>query len=105
MPAAAATAAAAAAAASAAAASDARGRRLPSSWENARIGDVVEVQIKQGLTEDKGEFTYIDISAVVNRLKEIIEPKILPTAKAPSRARQQVKTGDVLVSTTRPNLN
>lgn len=38
-------------------------------------------------------------------VKEIVEPKTLPTAKAPSRARQQVKTGDGLVSTTRPNLN
>jgi type I restriction enzyme, S subunit len=73
-------------------------------WSKSRIGDVIEDRVEQGLPEER-EFTYIDISAVDNRLKEIVEPKTLPTAKAPSRARQQVRHGDVLVSTTRPNLN
>lgn len=79
--------------------------KLPTGWSQSRVGDVVENRIEQGLPNDKREFTYIDISAVDNRLKEIVDPKTLPTAKAPSRARQQLKCGDVIVSTTRPNLN
>jgi type I restriction enzyme S subunit len=51
------------------------------------------------------EFTYIDISSVDNQEKRITEPKVLPARDAPSRARQQVQSGDVLVSMTRPNLN
>jgi type I restriction enzyme S subunit len=51
------------------------------------------------------EFIYIDISSVDNKLKRIIEPKTLYGKDAPSRARQVVRTDDVIVSTTRPNLN
>lgn len=51
------------------------------------------------------EISYIDIGSVNQTLKQIIpKPKIL-ASEAPSRARQLVKSGDVLVSTVRPNLN
>jgi type I restriction enzyme S subunit len=79
--------------------------RLPKSWARSRIGDVVEDRIEQGLPEDAQEFTYVDISAVNNQRKEIIEARRIPISKAPSRARQRIQRGDVLVSTTRPNLN
>lgn len=51
------------------------------------------------------EFTYIDLSAVDQDTKEIAAPRRLLGRDAPSRARQLVATGDVLVSTVRPNLN
>ncbi|MGP5389288.1 restriction endonuclease subunit S [Glutamicibacter arilaitensis] len=51
------------------------------------------------------EFTYIDLSSVDNRAKRIVAPSVVAAAEAPSRARQIVATGDVLVSTVRPNLN
>src|SRR5262249_45871554 len=48
---------------------------------------------------------YIDLSSV-NQGTKVIEPNELIVAReAPSRARQLVQTGDVLVSTVRPNLN
>ena len=50
-------------------------------------------------------FTYVDISSVDNRLKRITEPKRLLGKDAPSRARQVIRANDVLVATTRPNLN
>ncbi|MGC2222800.1 MAG: restriction endonuclease subunit S, partial [Methylocella sp.] len=50
-------------------------------------------------------FRYIDISSVSQGEKRIIPNGETPTAEAPSRARQLVQTGDVLVSTVRPNLN
>ena len=52
-----------------------------------------------------GDFTYIDISSVNRESKRIEDPKLLPTAEAPSRARKEVRLHDVLVSTVRPNLN
>lgn len=79
--------------------------KLPAGWSESRIGDVVEDRVEHGLPEGKRDFIYIDISAVDNRRKEIVGPRKLSNSKAPSRARQQVKSGDVLVSTTRPNLN
>jgi type I restriction enzyme S subunit len=80
-------------------------KKLLTGWSKSRIGDVVEDRIKQGLPEDAREFTYVDISAVDNQLKEIVAPRTIPIAGAPSRARQRIQCGDVLVSTTRPNLN
>jgi len=51
------------------------------------------------------EFTYIDIASVDNYAKAVVNPSRLLGAQAPSRARQRVRTGDVIVATTRPNLN
>ena len=50
-------------------------------------------------------FNYIDLSAVDQETKQIVAARELPCAEAPSRARQLVVTGDVLISTVRPNLN
>ena len=52
-----------------------------------------------------GEFVYIDISSVDREKKTISGSKSLTLEQAPSRAKQVLKTGDVLVSMTRPNLN
>jgi type I restriction enzyme S subunit len=50
-------------------------------------------------------FLYVDISSVDNTTKRVVAAKTLATGKAPSRARQNLQVGDVLVSMTRPNLN
>jgi type I restriction enzyme, S subunit len=55
--------------------------------------------------EDSEPFRYIDLSAVDQDTKVITGARILPCGEAPSRARQLVRTDDVLVSTVRPNLN
>lgn len=52
-----------------------------------------------------GAFTYVDISSVDNLQKQIVAPKKLVGRDAPSRARQIIRRNDVLVATTRPNLN
>lgn len=51
------------------------------------------------------EFKYIDLSAVDNASKAITAVSAVTGVEAPSRARQLVQAGDVLVSTVRPNLN
>lgn len=52
-----------------------------------------------------GEFRYIDIGSVDRETKSIVGANLIGNHEAPSRARQLVKAGDVLVSTVRPNLN
>ena len=69
------------------------------------IGELTEARVEQRGPNGRGEFTYVDISSIDRETKRIIEPKVLPNAKAPSRAKQVLKSGDVLVSMTRPNLN
>jgi type I restriction enzyme S subunit len=51
------------------------------------------------------EFTYIDISSVDQETKRVTGARLVPSEEAPSRARQLVRAGDILVSTVRPNLN
>lgn len=50
-------------------------------------------------------FDYVDISAVDKDLKRIVSKQTILGRDAPSRARKQIRLGDVLVSTVRPNLN
>jgi hypothetical protein len=69
------------------------------------FGEVTVPKVDQGGPLAVGEFTYVDISSVDNKLKRITEYKTLAVEAAPSRAKQHLKSGDVLVSMTRPNLN
>src|ERR1700693_2655703 len=78
---------------------------LPPGWIITTLGEVTQAGVDQGSPAGAGDFTYIDISSVHSDYKQIVQPKMLPKAEAPSRARQRLKAGDVLVSMTRPNLN
>jgi type I restriction enzyme S subunit len=72
--------------------------------EMVTLGAVAENSVeKSGPTGET--FIYVDISSIDRDRKVISEPKALPTSSAPSRAKQVLHTGDVLVSMTRPNLN
>lgn len=53
----------------------------------------------------KDTFVYVDIGSVDRESKKIVGASRIPTAEAPSRARQLLREGDVIVSTVRPNLN
>jgi type I restriction enzyme S subunit len=82
-----------------------RYNNLPRSWVSITIGEVTQPGVEQAPPEGDKPFLYVDISSIDNRAKKIVDPKILPVADAPSRARQRLKAHDVLVSMTRPNLN
>lgn len=76
-------------------------------WQTVALKELVE-PAKTGNPEHSpsGEvFTYIDLSAVDQDTKLINGAREISCAEAPSRARQLVANGDVLVSTVRPNLN
>lgn len=49
--------------------------------------------------------SYIDLSSVDQNTKNITSKEQIKAVDAPSRARQLVRSGDILVSTVRPNLN
>lgn len=76
-------------------------------WPVEPIGNLLAPEIervnpKKGFPEK--EFTYIEIGNIDNRKFRIVEPKRILGQDAPSRARQVVRTGDILYSMTRPNL-
>jgi type I restriction enzyme, S subunit len=73
----------------------------------APLGDLVdaaETWVPERDAPDES-FAYIDLSAVDQEAKVIAGAREIPCSEAPSRARQVVNGGDVLVSTVRPNLN
>lgn len=77
----------------------------PLPW--AAIGELVEPVASWTPERDDpgGTFPYIDIGTVDQNVKAITSARDLPCVEAPSRARQLVAGGDILVSTVRPNLN
>ena len=81
-------------------------KELPAGWKWVKLGDVC---IKTSTVDPKLEpdktFTYIDISSVDRDTKTIVNPQSVLGQDAPSRAKRLVLNKDVLVSTTRPNLN
>jgi type I restriction enzyme S subunit len=79
--------------------------QLPSGWTTATIGDIADQCVEQAKPSGSGIFLYVDISSIDRSIKRIVDAKLLPVESAPSRARQRLLPGDVLVSMTRPNLN
>ena len=69
----------------------------------ASIGELACEPVEQ--TGPTSDFLYVDISSIDRETKKITVAKNLTLSQAPSRARQVLKSGDVLVSMTRPNLN
>lgn len=71
------------------------------------IGDLVEPVTTWNPLKGKHDevFDYIDLSSVDQAAKAIIDVRKVACGEAPSRARQLVSVGDILVSTVRPNLN
>ena len=73
--------------------------------EGIPLGEWVSDEIDRRGPSGVGDFVYVDIGCVDRITKEIVDPKLLPVENAPSRAKQLLRKGDVLVSMTRPNLN
>lgn len=71
------------------------------------LGDVVQPVLNWNpqRSGDGSSFQYIDLSSVDQDTKVITAARSINCTDAPSRARQLVAAGDVLVSTVRPNLN
>src|SRR5438094_2040734 len=77
---------------------------LPKGWSKAKIGEFTLERVEQG-EPGSTAVPYIDIGSIDRDLKRVGPTEKVTGADAPTRARQWVKAGDVLVSLTRPNLN
>lgn len=69
------------------------------------LGNICDKKIDTLSSQYDGKVEYIDISSTDNVEKVIVNTQAIDSKEAPSRARQLVKNGDILVSTVRPNLN
>lgn len=78
--------------------------KLPEEWVNTTIANI-SVKCSQRVPNENDEFIYVDIGSINRDLKIIENPQYLSGKNAPSRARKVIKSGDVIVSLTRPNLN
>lgn len=67
------------------------------------IGEVAYEPVEQ--ISPINDFVYVDISSADRETKRILNPKTILVSQAPSRAKQVLRGGDVVVSMTRPNLN
>ena len=76
---------------------------VPDGWCLARLGDVAEVNCSTWDRLDGSSILYLDLTTVIAP-GILSAPKELAATEAPSRARRRVKSGDILVSTVRPNL-
>ena len=81
--------------------------RHPAALESVPFGDLIDgvSTCNPTLVGLDLTFTHIDLCAIDQEKKTITAARHVLGAEAPSRARQVVKTGDVIVSTVRPNLN
>jgi type I restriction enzyme S subunit len=81
--------------------------QLPDGWRRVKLDEVCEekTSVRDPRREPDKPFRYVDITSVDNKSKRISEVKTLFGKDSPSRARQVIRSGDVIVSTTRPNLN
>ena len=75
-------------------------------WRVVTLREVcLSTETTDPLARPEMEFNYVDISAVDNVRKTISLPKRMRGSEAPSRARNRIRSGDVIVATIRPNLN
>ena len=82
------------------------GQQLPRFWKWAKLGEVCEkIEISNPENRPDDQFTYVDISSINRETKTIVSPSLMMGKDAPSRARRVIRKGDVLIATTRPNLN
>lgn len=77
----------------------------PKRWPLVKLADVCgKCATRDPKKRPDEEFTYIDIAAIDNEHGQVSGIKTILGMDAPSRARQVVQSGDVIVSTVRPNL-
>ena len=79
--------------------------KLPARWCRARLGGICQAVLKvEPLKAGLREFQYLDISSIDNSTNRVVYPKTCAAQDAPSRARQIVRSGDILFCTVRTYL-
>ena len=75
-------------------------------YEYVKIGDLLNKKIDKlkKIYAENSEFNYVDISSIDKENHEIVYTTKHFVGKHPSRAQQCLKSGDIVLSTVRPNL-
>ena len=74
-------------------------------WKEVSLGEICEkTETVDPRKAPEDEFDYVDVSSVSNETFTIGETQKLLGADAPSRARRQIRSGDILFATIRPTL-
>lgn len=75
-------------------------------WVKAQIAKTcLRTRMQDPRRNPNKSFIYVDISTIDRDLKIITSAPEIIGSEAPSRARKEIREGDILVSTVRPNLN
>jgi len=78
---------------------------IPTHWRVVRLGEVVqETEQTDPRKNPDWQFRYIDVSCINNESLKIVGYQNLYGKDAPSRARKQVREGDIIFATVRPYL-
>jgi type I restriction enzyme S subunit len=82
-------------------------KALPKGWKWEKLEELCLTNTGTRNPQDLPDnfFCYVDISSVDNVKKEITGYQKIYGKDAPSRARKVIRYGDIIVATTRPNLN
>jgi type I restriction enzyme S subunit len=84
---------------------EANGQQLPLGWVQVPLSDVLlPTTTTNPTTAKEGTFLYVDIEAVDNQRQRVSAPRRIENALAPSRARNALRSGDVIFSLVRPYL-
>lgn len=74
-------------------------------WKEVSLGEICEkTETVDPRKTPRDEFEYVDVSSVSNETFTIGETQKLLGEDAPSRARRQIRSGDILFATIRPTL-
>jgi type I restriction enzyme S subunit len=76
-----------------------------SKWEMVSLDNICAKRIQTISSLDNFNIEYVDISSIDNQEKKIVSYQTIKSKEAPSRAKQILEIGDILISTVRPNLN
>jgi len=78
---------------------------IPAHWQVVKLEEVVQETEQTNPRKDPDlQFRYIDVSCISNESLKIVAYQNLYGKDAPSRARKQVKAGDIIFATVRPYL-
>ena len=77
--------------------------QVPDAWRVVRLDDVAEINRSTWNPAKSSTILYLDLTSVLAP-GVLAPPRSLSATDAPSRARRRVGSGDILVSTVRPNL-
>lgn len=78
---------------------------MTKTWQKKQLGELLQkTETVNPLQAPDVEFDYIDVSSVSNRTFQIESTQRIKGEEAPSRARKQVRTNDIIFATIRPTL-